>query len=129
MPTPIAHRVLTYCIATIWLVNGLFCKLLHMVPRHEQIVARILGSTHSAIFTQLIGVSEILMAVWIVTRIKPRLNAGLQMLIIATMNTIEFLLARDLLLFGGVNAVLAAVLIAAIYYNNFVLGKPVKPAR
>jgi len=35
--------LLKYFIALIWLINGLFCKLLNFVPRHEEIVKRILG--------------------------------------------------------------------------------------
>ncbi len=37
------HQLLTYAIASVWLVNGLFCKVLNWVPRHQFIVARILG--------------------------------------------------------------------------------------
>lgn len=74
-------------------------------------------------FTKAIGVSEILMAVWILSGIKPRLNALAQIFIIAVMNSIEFILVPDLLLFGKVNSILAIVLIFVIYYNEFVLNK------
>lgn len=113
--------ILTYLIALVWLLNGLYCKLLNFVPRHQLIVARILGPEHASLFTRLIGLSEILMAIWIISRIQHRLNAITQMIIIAVMNTIEFFYARDLLLFGKWNAVLAIVLIAVIYVNEFVL--------
>ncbi|PZR23725.1 MAG: hypothetical protein DI535_23425 [Citrobacter freundii] len=115
------NLILTYVIALVWLLNGLYCKLLNFVPRHQLIVARILGPEHAALFTRLIGLSEILMAGWIISRIQHRLNAITQMIIIAVMNTIEFFYARDLLLFGKWNAMLAAVLIAVIYFNEFVL--------
>lgn len=113
--------ILTYLIALVWLLNGLYCKLLNFVPRHQLIVARILGGEHAALFTRLIGLSEILMAIWIISRIQHRLNAITQIIIITVMNTIEFFYARDLLLFGKWNAVLATVLIAVIYVNEFVL--------
>ncbi|HMG83844.1 MAG TPA: DoxX-like family protein [Ferruginibacter sp.] len=116
------HLVLTYFIATVWIGNGLFCKLLNFVPRHQLIVARILGNEHAALFTKAIGFSEMLMAVWILSSIKPRFCALTQMIIIATMNTIEFFLARDLLLFGKLNALFAFLFIALILYNEFVLG-------
>jgi len=45
------YYFLNYCIAIIWLLNGLFCKVLNLVPRHQEIVARILGSTHSRALT------------------------------------------------------------------------------
>jgi hypothetical protein len=61
------------------------------------------------------------MALWIISKIKPKLNTLTQMLIIAVMNTIEFILARDLLLWGWANSVFAAMFIGVIYYNQFVL--------
>ena len=126
MKTTIAKSI-DYLIAMIWLVNGLFCKVLHLVPRHEQIVARILGIDHSRLFTTIIGFSEILMALWIISGIKPRLNVIMQIVVIATMNTIEFFLTPDLLLWGRVNAIFALLLIAIIYFNGFVLKN--KPAQ
>ncbi|MEP6795220.1 MAG: DoxX-like family protein, partial [Saprospiraceae bacterium] len=53
-----SHKILTYFIATIWVANGLFCKVLNLVPRHQEIVARILGNNHSRLLTFLIGLSE-----------------------------------------------------------------------
>ncbi len=73
--------------------------------------------------TRAIGVSEILMAAWIVSRIKPKMCAALQIIIIATMNTIEFILAPDLLLFGKINSLVAVFFISVIFLNEFVLGK------
>ncbi len=117
------HRLLTWLIALVWLANGLFCKVLDMIPRHREIVGRILGEEHAVLFTRLIGISEMLMAVWIVSRIWPRVNAITQMTIIAAMNTIEFVLAPDLLLWGKMNSVFALVFILVIGYNEFVLNK------
>lgn len=101
----------------------LFCKLLNLVPRHQEIVARILGNEHPRLFTILIGISETLMAVWIVSGIKSRLNAILQMIVIATTNIIEFFLAPDLLLWGRFNALFAFLFIILIYYNEFFFSK------
>ena len=121
------HKLLTYCISAIWFANGLFCKVLNLVPRHQQIVAGILGDKYSRTFTILIGLSEIAMAIWILSGIKTRLNTILQIIIIATMNTLEFLLVPGLLLWGRYNSVFAFLLIIAIYYNEFHLNK--KPAQ
>ena len=121
------HKLLTYCIAVIWLVNGLFCKVLNLVPRHQQIVAGILGDKYSRTLTILIGLSEIAMAIWILSNIKTRLNAISQIIIIAAMNTLEFLLVPSLLLWGKYNSVFAFLLIIAVYYNEFNLNK--KPAQ
>jgi hypothetical protein len=117
------HKILTYLISLIWLINGLFCKVLNLVPRHEQIVAYILGHDHARLFTILIGLSEILMAIWMVSRYKSKLNAIAQIGIIATMNTLEFLLVPNLLLWGKLNAAFAFLLILVIYINEFHLHK------
>ncbi|MFT3683123.1 MAG: DoxX-like family protein [Ferruginibacter sp.] len=115
------YKFLNYLVAAVWMVNGLFCKLLNLVPRHQQIVARILGEQHAAIFTKLIGLSEILMAAWIISNIKPRLNALAQVMIITVMNTLEFILVPDLLLWGRLNALFAFILILIVLYNEFYL--------
>ena len=119
------HKLLTYLIAAIWVANGLFCKVLNLVPRHQQIVGRILGNEHSRLFTIAIGFSEIFMAIWILSNIKTKHNAITQILIIATMNTLEFILAPDLLLWGKFNAIFALILILVIYFNEFYLNKKI----
>lgn len=120
---PIIKSILTIGIAVVWSINGLFCKLLNFVPRHQLIVSRIVGEEYASIITKVIGVSEMLMFVWIISKIKPRLCAITQILVIATMNILEFILVPDLLLFGKLNIVLAAVLIVAIFINEFLLPK------
>ena len=116
------HQILTYLIATIWLVNGLFCKVLNLVPRHQEIVATIMGGNHAKLFTFLIGIAEIAMAVWILIGIWSRLNAITQITVIAIMNTLESILAPDLLLWGRFNALFAFLFILLIFYNEFYLG-------
>src|ERR1044071_3134707 len=109
---------LNFLIALVWLVNGLLCKVLALVPRHQRIVARILGEKHSAMRTKIIGASEVVMALWIVSGIRPTLNAIMQIVIIAVMNVMEFVLAHDLLLWGRFNAVFAFLFILLIFYNE-----------
>ncbi len=123
---PLVNTILTISISLVWLINGLFCKLLDFVPRHKVIVGRILGIQQATVFTKLIGVSEILMFIWIISRIKPRFCAIAQISIIATMNSIEFFLTPDLLLFGRFNSLIALFFIAVIFYNEFVLNKNLK---
>jgi hypothetical protein len=117
------HQILGFFIATVWLINGLFCKVLNLVPRHQQIVARILGDEHARLFTLLIGIGEIAMAAWIISGIWSRANGVIQILIIAIMNTFESLLVPDLLLWGKANAFFAFLFILVIYYNEFYLNK------
>ncbi len=120
------HIALTWFIASVWLVNGLFCKMLHLVPRHEEIVSRILGESYAEPLTILIGVSELVMCVWVLSRWKHRLNAIMQMVVVAIMNILEFFLVPDLLLWGRMNAVFALMFILLLYYHEFVLGSSIR---
>jgi uncharacterized membrane protein YphA (DoxX/SURF4 family) len=117
------YKILTYCIAIVWIANGFFCKVLNFVPRHGQIVARILGTGHARMFTTLIGLSEIVMAIWILSGYKTKLNAIVQIIVVAIMNSLEFVLAPDLLLWGRLNALFAFFFILIIYFNEFYLRK------
>ncbi len=122
-------RLLNYLIAAVWIANGLFCKVLNLVPRHQEIVAKIIGNAHAGVLTRAIGFSEIAMAVWIVSGIKTKLNAFAQVVIIATMNSLEFIMAPDLLLWGRFNAVFAALFCILILFNEFYLrNKQTQPA-
>lgn len=116
------HRILTIFIASVWLVNGLLCKVLNLVPRHGQIVAEILGTTHAATLTLLIGLAEIVMAAWVLTQFRPKLNAAVQMVVVAAMNVLEFFLVPELLLWGQLNALFALLFIGLVYYHSFAIG-------
>jgi len=117
------HKALILLIAAVWLINGLFCKLLNMAPRHQQIVARILGDENAGFLTTVIGVAEVLMALWILSGIKARLNAVTQITVVAAMNMLEFIQAPDLLLWGRGNMFFAVFFILVIYYNEFGFNK------
>jgi hypothetical protein len=118
------YRLLTYFIALVWLANGLLCKVLNLVPRHEAIVARILGPAYAGPLTHLIGLAEIGMAVWLLSGIKRRWCVLAQMGLVATMNTLEYVLAPDLLLWGRANALFAGLFVGLLYYYEFVLPRP-----
>ncbi len=117
------HTFISYSIAAVWLINGLVCKVLNLVPRHQQIVAEILGANYSRLFTIAIGCSEIVMAIWIISKIKTKLNAIAQISIVASMNILEFILSPHLLLWGRANAIFAFAFILIVYFNEFVLNK------
>lgn len=109
------YRVLNVLIACVWLVNGLLCKVLHLVPRHEQIVARILGDKYAHPLTVLIGLSEIVMGLWVLSGYKAKVNAIVQIVVVLSMNVIEFCLASDLLLWGKLNAFFALLFALFVY--------------
>jgi hypothetical protein len=117
------NSVVTFCIAIVWIANGLFCKVLNLVPRHAEIVARIIGEDYSGPLTVLIGCSEIVMAIWILSGFKSRINALTQIVVVGTMNILEFMLASDLLLWGKLNALFAFLFVLVVYFNEFYLNK------
>ncbi len=112
---------LNFFIAIVWISNGLFCKVLNLVPRHQEIVARILANDQARLWTLLIGFAEVGMAVWILSGIMTRLNVLTQIMIIAIMNVLEFILAPDLLLWGRFNLLFAFLFILLIFYKEFYL--------
>ena len=112
---PLSLRALRIFIALVWLVMGLGCKVLGWEPRHEEIVARILGEDFAPTLIILIGLSEVGMALWIISGLYAKLCAWTQMVLVAVMNVMEITLTRDLLLFGWMNGLVAAAFIALIY--------------
>ena len=121
MKPTLTYRLLILAIASVWLANGLLCKILNLVPRHQQIIASILGDEHSRLLTLLIGVAEVIMALWILSRFKSKINAILQMLLVSVMNVLEFILVPDVLLWGKLNALFAVMFIVIIYYTEFII--------
>ena len=115
------YNILTILISLVWLINGLYAKVLGFVPRHQEIVAKILGSEISFIAVKVIGVLEICMFVWVISRKYSRLAAVLQIVIVLIMNILEFILTPNLLLFGRLNIVIAVIFVSVVYYNEFIL--------
>ncbi|SIR09770.1 DoxX-like family protein [Maribacter ulvicola] len=92
-----------------------------MVPRHQEIVGSILGENYARPITVLIGGSEIIMAVWVVSKSNSRINALLQISVVSVMNMLEYFLVPDLLLWGKMNSVFALLFVGVVYYNEFIL--------
>ena len=121
MNKSIIHKILTILISLVWLINGLYAKVLGFVPRHQEIVARILGSEISFVAVKVIGALEICMFIWIISRKFSRLAAVMQIIIVMTMNILEFILVPDLLLFGRMNIIIAFVFVSIVYVNEFII--------
>ena len=85
-------------VAAVWLVFGIGFKLLRLVPRHERIVARILGDRVAPPLSRVIGAGEALIGGWMLSGRYLVVCVLLQTILIATMNIIELRRARDLLL-------------------------------
>lgn len=84
--------------ALVWIVFGLGFKVLGLVPRHERIVAAVLGEGAAGTVTLAVGIAETLLGVWILTARWPRTCATVQTLAIVSMNALEVTLAREHLL-------------------------------
>lgn len=121
MNRKLLNKTLTILISLVWLINGLYAKVLGYVPRHREIVARILGTDISFVATKIIGVLEICMFIWVISGKYSRLNAIFQIAIVMTMNILEFIIAPDLLLFGKLNIVIALIFVTVIYFNEFII--------
>lgn len=117
------YQILHVLISLVWFINGLYCKVLNFVPRHREIVARILGSGQAKELTIGIGLLEILLGIWILTGRKSVWCAWIQILLVATMNVMEFILVPDLLLFGKFNLLWATLFIIFVFIVEFVVGK------
>ena len=113
------QKFITVMISLIWFINGFFCKILNLVPRHQEIVVRILNEKYARELTFTIGVLEILMTIWILSNYKSKFNAIIQIVIILSMNIMEFFLVPELLLWGRFNILFAIFLSIIIYYNEF----------
>ena len=95
------HSRLTWIrlgIALVWIVFGLIFKALGAVPRHRQIVARVVGHSQARAVTLLVAVSEIMLGLWMLYGRYLPLCVGIQTMLIGTMNILELRHARDLLL-------------------------------
>ncbi len=93
-----SRRILTAFIGGVWIFHGLWSKLLGQIPRHELIVGRILGLSWAAPAPIAIGVAESAMGIWVFTGLLRRTCATLQTIALVAMNTLEILIARDLLI-------------------------------
>jgi hypothetical protein len=121
--TPLLKSTLTIGIAAVWFINGLFCKILHLVPRHEEIVSRILGESYAAPATRAIGFLELMMVGWILSGIRPAVCTWTQIGVVSAMVLLEAVLTPELLLFGRANMIPAGLFVVMVYLNGFVLSK------
>jgi hypothetical protein len=85
-------------IGAVWIFHGLYSKLLNGIPRHRQIVARILGERHARLATSVIGIGEIIVGLWALSGWERVLCASAQTAALVAMNTIEIAMAADLLI-------------------------------
>jgi hypothetical protein len=111
-------------IGSVWVFHGLYSKILNGIPRHRLIVAQILGAANAGIATKIIGLLEVLLGLWTYTGWQPLGCAMMQSLAIASMNTLEILLARELLISAIGMAILNLGFLSVIWLWAIFAPKP-----
>jgi len=84
-------------IGCVWIVFGLYCKVLNRVPRHRRIVERVLGARWGWLIL-VIGAGEMLLGCWVFSGWERVPCAAVMTAAIVGMNALEIWLTRDLLL-------------------------------
>jgi len=111
-------RAIRFFVAGVWLTHGLYNKLLGASPRHLAIVQSVpglAGSTGHGVLVA-VGLCEVAIAIWILSRRAPRLCAAIQTVVLLSMNAVELTYARPLLLWpAGLVPVNLLFLTAAWY--------------
>ena len=96
----ISRWPLTSALAGVWLVHGLYNKLLGGSPRHLAIVQSVPGldGTTGRHALVAVGFIEVGIAVWMLSRRAPQTCASVQTVVLLSMNVLELIYARHLLL-------------------------------
>lgn len=111
-------KLLSYFVASVWLINGLYAKILNQIPRHQEIVGRILGEAYARELTIAIGVGEILIGLAILLRFEVKRIIYFQIFMVLVMNMMEQYLVPDLLLWGRLNFLFAVGFCVMVYYSE-----------
>jgi len=127
-PSTLKSRLPGILIASVWIFHGLFSKILEGIPRHKMIVARILGEPVADVAVIAIGILEILLGCWVLSGLYRRLCATVQTLGLIAMNTLEILLARDLLVSASGMVALNFGFIALIWWWALRKNQPIQPS-
>jgi uncharacterized membrane protein YphA (DoxX/SURF4 family) len=105
-----------FLIGSVWIFHGLYSKILRGIPRHRAIVARVLGERHADLATTVIGAGEIVLGLWVFSGWQRVPCASVQTLALVSMNTLEIMLAADLLISAIGMLGLNAGFVATIWY-------------
>src|SRR5450756_2408171 len=91
------HTAAQIVIGSVWVFHGFYSKILNGIPRHRLIVGKILGADNAGVFTKVIGLLEVLLGIWAFTGWQSAGCAAVQTVAIVAMNTLEIILAEELL--------------------------------
>ncbi len=100
----------------VWISFGLWGKILG--TRHELIMQRILGTYYPSDVVIYLGIFEILFGLWLALGTPRRATTYVQIAAILSMNSIEYIYAADLLMFGHSNILVAVLYCMILYYSD-----------
>jgi len=111
-------RAARFFVAGVWLTHGLYNKLLGGSPRHLAIVRSVPGFSGAVGVRILVavGVLEVVVAIWVISRRAPRLCAVTQTVVLLSMNVLELTYARPLLLWPAGLVPVNVLFLAAAWY-------------
>jgi uncharacterized membrane protein YphA (DoxX/SURF4 family) len=94
-----ALTVMRAAVAAVWLYEGLWNKILGRAQREAQVVAAVprLGPLFGGAFLKVLGVAEVLLAVWVMTGLLPGTCALVQSLLLVALNVNGLLWARHII--------------------------------
>lgn len=86
-------------VAAVWVYEGLWCKLLGREPNQVRVVGAVprWGARFGGPFLKLLGLIEVLLAVWVLSRFAPVLCALAQTALLVALNICGLLFARHLI--------------------------------
>ncbi len=110
------HLATQILIGSVWVFHGFYSKILNGIPRHRLIVGKVLRLKDPTWMTRLIGLAEVTLGIWVFTGWQPIPCAAVQTCALVGMNTLEILIAKELLLSALGMVLLNAGLIGLAWY-------------
>ncbi len=91
--------VMQGAVAFVWLYEGLWCKLLGREPRQRDVVAAVprFGAAIGGTFLVALGVVEVVLALWVLSRVAPHACAIAQVALLVALNTAGVTFARHII--------------------------------
>lgn len=86
-------------VAAVWLYEGLWCKLLAGEPNQVRVVSAVpqFGPRFGGSFLKILGIAEVLLALWVISRLAPVVCALAQTVLLVALNIGGLLFARELI--------------------------------
>jgi uncharacterized membrane protein YphA (DoxX/SURF4 family) len=91
--------VIRASVAAVWLYEGLWCKILGRMQSQLQVVKAVprLGPLFGSPFLKMLGVVEVLLAVWVMSGVAPGACAVVETAFLVVLNVNGLLWARDVI--------------------------------